>query len=59
MLPHDSTRSSRQDFSRVPPPLSAVRVAFGIDAAQRRDVTAEHIFTDREIAGDILVTLVG
>lgn len=35
-----------QDFSSIPPPLSAVKLAFGIDAAERRDVTADQIFKD-------------
>ena len=36
-----------QDFSKVPPPLSAVKVAFGIDWKDRRvNLNAENIFKD-------------
>jgi len=34
-----------------------VKLAFGIDAAERRDVTADQIFKDRRWLGDIVLNI--
>ena len=35
-----------REFQLLPPPLSAVKIAFGIDATQRDNITADHVFMD-------------